>query len=88
MSDDNRARVWTIVKQWPGGKIEPVMSYRDEQKARHAAGQLIGREACWIVLWDTLLADASRPYTEELETAISEATEVVEELTRKMTREE
>ena len=49
--------VWIVVKQWPGGKIEPVGAYVDEEKARYAAAQLIGREENWIVLWTAPLHD-------------------------------
>jgi hypothetical protein len=49
--------IWVVVKQWPGGKVEPVGAYRDEQRARYAASRLIGREENWIVLWTTELHD-------------------------------
>jgi hypothetical protein len=49
--------IWIVVKQWPGGRIEPVAAYRDEQQARYAAGQLIGREENWIVLWTVPLKE-------------------------------
>jgi len=47
--------VWIVIKQWPGGKIEPVGAYTDEMAARHEASMLIGREENWIVLWEVPL---------------------------------
>lgn len=52
---EDRKTIWIVSKQWQGGKIEPIAAYLDEQKARYAASQLIGREPNWILLWSVEL---------------------------------
>ena len=60
----DKSTAWIVVKQWPGGKIEPVEAYTDEQQARYAASQLIGRGENWIVLWTVPLKECGHDLNE------------------------
>ena len=48
---ENQTTAWIVVKQWPGGRIEPIKVFLDEEAARYAASRLIGHDGAYIVLW-------------------------------------